>query len=78
MMIRGRVQNGVVVLDTQAGLPEGVEVTIEPLPPRSQKGNGAKQPTVGRALASLAGKAKGLPTDAAKNLDHYLYGHAKR
>jgi hypothetical protein len=77
-MIRGRVRNGVVVLAAPGALREGTEVVVEPLPQRSKKTGNAKQPTVSRALVRLAGKAKGLPADAARNLDHYLYGHAKR
>ena len=77
-MIRGRVHNGVVVLEAKGALCEGTEVAIEPLAPTNKKGKAAKRPTVSRALASLAGKAKGLPPDAARNVDHYLYGHAKR
>jgi hypothetical protein len=77
-MIRGRVQNGVVVLKAPSALREGTEVAVEPLPRIDKKGKAAKRPTVGRALASLAGKAKNLPPDAARNVDHYLYGHAKR
>ncbi|MGA2620572.1 MAG: hypothetical protein ABSF26_23365 [Thermoguttaceae bacterium] len=77
-MIRGRVHNGVVVLEAQGALREGTEVAVEPLPPNAKTRKGAKRPTVSRALASLAGKAKNLPPDAARNVDHYLYGHAKR
>ncbi len=77
-MIRGRVQNGVVVLEAPADLRKGTEVAVEPLLKANRKGKAIKRPTVGKALASLAGKAKGLPPDAARNLDHYLYGHAQR
>lgn len=77
-MIRGRVQNGVVVLEAGGALREGTEVMVDPLPRTSKKAKATKRPTVSRALASLAGKAKGLPPDAARNVDHYLYGHAKR
>jgi hypothetical protein len=77
-MIRGRVHNGVVVLETQEALSEGTEVAVEPLTQAGKNSTTAKQPTVSRALASLAGKAKGLPPDASRNIDHYLYGHAKR
>ena len=48
-MIRGRVQNGVVVLETQGALGEGTEVAVEPLPRASKKGEAAKRPTVRRA-----------------------------
>jgi hypothetical protein len=77
-MIRGRVQNGVVVLEAGGALSEGTEVAVEPLRQTGKKNEAGKRPTVGRALASLAGKAKGLPRDASRNIDHYLYGHAKR
>jgi hypothetical protein len=29
-------------------------------------------------LLKYAGKAEELPADAARNFDHYLYGHPKR
>jgi hypothetical protein len=78
MVYRGRVENGVVVLEVSGALREGTEVAVQPLPQTAKKRKGAKQPTVSPALARLAGKAKGLPPDAARNVDHYLYGHAKR
>ena len=77
-MIRGRIHNSVVVLDTPGALQEGTEVVITPLPQTANKSKDGKRPTVSRALANLAGKAKNLPPDAARNVDHYLYGHAKR
>jgi hypothetical protein len=77
-MIRGRVQNGVVVLEDPQALRDGTEVTVKPLSRGGKRGHAAKRPSVSRALAGLAGKAKNLPPDAARNLDHYLYGHAKR
>ena len=77
-MIRGRVHNGVVVLEVPGALREGTEVAVQPLARRGKKAQAAKRPTVSPALARLAGMAKGLPPDAARNVDHYLYGHAKR
>ncbi len=77
-MSRGRVHNGVVVLEDPEALSEGTEVAVEPLSRRGKPVKAAKQATVRQALARLAGKAKGLPPDAARNMDHYLYGHAKR
>jgi hypothetical protein len=78
MVYRGRVENGVVVLEVPGALRDGTEVTVEPVPRRRKKAKPAKRPTVSQALKRLAGKAKGLPPDAARNIDHYLYGHAKR
>lgn len=78
-MIRGRVENGVVVLKKPGALREGTEVAIQPIAPNGKKKTStAKRSTVRPALAKLAGKAKGLPPDASRNVDHYLYGHAKR
>jgi hypothetical protein len=77
-MIRGRVQNGVVVLDDPQVLREGTEVAVKPLSRRGKRTGAGNGPAVSRALARLAGKAVGLPPDAARNVDHYLYGHAKR
>jgi len=77
-MIRGRVQNGVVVLEDPQALRDGTQVAVKPLSRRCKQVQAAKRPAVGRALARLAGKAEGLPQDASRNVDHYLYGHAKR
>jgi hypothetical protein len=77
-MIRGRVRNGVVVLEAPSTLREGTVVAVEPISRQRDGGKTKKQPTVHRALSQLAGKAKGLPPDAARNVDHYLYGHEKQ
>jgi hypothetical protein len=78
-MIRGRVENGVVVLKNPRALREGTEVAVEPIVKNNKKkASSSKSKTVSPALARLAGKAKGLPRDAARNVDHYLYGHPKR
>jgi len=72
MTYRGHVENGAVVLDESVSLPEGAEVRVELL---AEKGG---EPTLREVLLKYAGKAKGLPTDAARNLDHYLYGAPKQ
>jgi hypothetical protein len=77
-MIRGRVQNGVVLLEDPKALSDGTEVAVKPLRRGVRKAQGDREKTVGTALARLAGQAEGLPADAARNVDHYLYGHAKR
>jgi len=70
MTYRGTVKKGVVVPEPGVALPEGAGVRIEILArPR-------KKPV--RKIMKYAGKATGLPPDAARNLDHYLYGHPKR
>jgi hypothetical protein len=72
MTYRGRIKNGVVVLDEKVSLPEGAEVEVDLLP--------AAETTIplGQRLLKFAGKAKGLPPDMAKNHDHYLYGISKK
>jgi hypothetical protein len=79
MTYRGRVKNGVIVLERAKALPEGAEVSIRPLKTEQKPAKAAKRPNGARkGLLKLAGKAKDLPADAARNLDHYLYGHPKR
>jgi len=76
MTLQGKIKNGVVVLRNGSTLPEGTSVTVRPV-----KKPSAKAPAKSRGRRKLlrhAGKATGLPADAARNLDHYLYGHAKQ
>ena len=70
MGYRGHLKNGIVVIDEPVDLPEGTEVWVE-----AAEGQG---PTLADRLASVIGTAKDLPDDAAENLDHYLYGAAKK
>lgn len=70
MTYRGRIKNGVVVLEGEVRLPEGTTVDVQPVD--------QKQPTIWQKLLTLAGKAEGLPEDAAENIDHHLYGTPKR
>ena len=68
----GTVSNGVVVLPPDAKLDNGTKVRVEPLPaePKAQ--------TLGQRLMRFAGIAKGLPSDMARNHDHYLHGRPKK
>jgi hypothetical protein len=66
---KGRVMNGVVVLDGGSKLPDGTEVRVTPVQP--------KQSTLGQRLLELSGIAEGLPSDLAENHDHYLHGLPK-
>jgi hypothetical protein len=74
MTYRGRVKNGVVVLDGQALIPEGTEVSVEPL----QSGRAESADAGLSPLFEVWKRAKstGLP-DLALNHDHYLYGYPK-
>lgn len=69
MTCRGTVKAGVVVPEAGIALPEGADVSIRVVTPR-------KKPL--RKIMKYAGKAKGLPADASRNLEHYLYRHPKR
>jgi hypothetical protein len=68
----GHVENGVIVFDESAQLPEGTKVTVD-VKSESVVPDGYVSP-----LLKYAGKALGLPPDASVNVDHYLYGHPKR
>ncbi len=70
MTYKGRVKNGVVVLDKPAKLPEGTRVAV-----RTRKRRGA---TLGDRLMEFCGVVKGLPRDLARNHDHYLHGMPKK
>ncbi len=71
MTYRGHVRNGQIALDEPAALPEGAAVTIEVV------GAAEPRPPVWDRLLELAGTVEGLPPDAARDLDHYLYGTPK-
>ncbi|HUT09181.1 MAG TPA: hypothetical protein VMY42_01670 [Thermoguttaceae bacterium] len=82
MIYRGHVKNGLVVLDDAVVLPEGARVKVDVVTPSvSDEANKATDEENGPAdlppLMKYAGIAKDLPPDAARNLDHYLYGHPK-
>jgi hypothetical protein len=79
MVYRGRVKNGVVVLEGRARLEEGVEVSVRPLRKAIRRAAGKKRPrTLYERLKSVVGKVKGLPPDLSVNHDHYLYGVPKK
>ncbi len=77
MTYKGHVENGVIVLDEPADLPDGAQVSIDVrvIPEGAED---EKIPTLAELLAPFIGKAVGLPEDAAENHDHYLYGTPKR
>lgn len=77
MTLHGQIRNGLVVLDKSRALPDGTEVTVRPILNKAKPGKRPKK-SAKRKIMRFAGKAKGLPADAARNLDHYLYGHPKR
>ena len=80
MVYRGRVKNGVVVMEGSARPEEGAEVSVRPLRKtvRSSVARKKQPATMYDRLKSVIGKARGLPADASINHDHYLYGMPKR
>jgi hypothetical protein len=77
MTYRGKVRNGVVILDKPVRLPEGTEVSVTLLETQARRGV-ARKPLPRKGLLAFAGQAKGLPADASRNLKHYLYGHPQQ
>ena len=72
MTFDGIVQNGTIVLDQGAMLPEGTRVKVV-ADPQDAEG----RPTH-LSLLKLAGMAKDLPADFAAQHDHYIHGTPKR
>lgn len=76
MTYRGTVKQGVVVLEAGAALPEGADVTVTEVPrPAAEP---ASAPTLGEWLMQYAGAVKGLPSDFARNHDHYIHGTPRK
>jgi len=80
MTYRGRVtKSGTVLLDDPKALPTGTVVSVRALKNNGTPHKAAKKiPSLYERMKPFIGKAKGLPPDASKNIDHYLYGHPKR
>ncbi len=71
MTCKGKVTNGVVVLEDGARLPEGADVTVRTIGPSTASPEA--DPLL--QMSELAVET-GIP-DLATNIDHYLYGHPK-
>ncbi len=71
MTYRGRIENGVAVLEGDVRLPDGMPVEVVPIEPETS----AIEDDPMYRLYDLA-VPSGIP-DLAKNIDHYLYGHPK-
>jgi hypothetical protein len=72
MVYYGHVKDGVVVLDETIGLPEGAQVQVAVLPPC------VEESSLGARLMKFSGEVEGLPTDLARNHDHYLHGAPRK
>ena len=82
MSLEGTIVNGRVEFDESAHLPEGARVRVELLPESSASKktapDGSASSPLAQRLLALAGRAKGLPSDMARNHDHYIHGTRKR
>jgi hypothetical protein len=79
MTYRGRVENGVVVLERGATLREGTHVRVEPLPEVQNPADDSQEIRRLRdGLLGFSGVVKGGPPDLARNHDHYLHGTPRR
>ena len=71
MTYRGRVSNGMVVLEGNVRLPEGTAVKVEPVDTDTPADADDRLYRLGELAVPT-----GIP-DLALNIDHYLYGHPK-
>jgi len=78
MTYKGKVTNGVVVLDDPKALPEGSVVKVEPVLEGETAEERAQLEELRQTFLRFAGKARGLPSDMARNHDHYLHGRPKK
>ena len=72
MVYKGKVKNGVVVLEGPSVLPEGAVVEVTLADPAEDG------PTLYERLASVVGTIDDLPEDLARHHDHYIHGLPKR
>jgi hypothetical protein len=75
MSYTGIIKDGVVVLPPGVQLPDGAQVEV-----MVPEASGVAQPPrpAYEALAEFVGAFDGLPTDLARNHDHYLHGTPRR
>lgn len=78
MTYRGRVKNGVVVLEAGVRLQEGMDVRVEPLEAQGTSENPGQVQQLREGLLSFSGVVKDGPSDLARNHDHYLHGTPKQ
>ena len=70
MELEGTVQNGVIAVDSPAPLPEATKVKIVIQTPSEP----SREPNLRERLLNLAGTVNDLPSDMARNQDHYIHG----
>jgi len=79
MTYQGHVENGAVVLDSPASLPEGAKVEVAVVSdvelPHDAKPLWMRIVEIGASVPREDWRE--VPADASINLDHYLYGAPK-
>jgi hypothetical protein len=79
MTYRGRVKNGVVVLESGVRLREGMDVRVEPVEEMESAAAGSQEARQLReGLLAFSGLIQEGPSDFARNHDHYLHGTPRR
>jgi hypothetical protein len=80
MTYRGHIKGGMVVLDQPANLPDGTKVEVVQLPAENSEQVPEDVLRLREALLAFAGciDDPNLPTDLARNHDHYLHGAPKK
>ena len=74
MTCKGRVKNGVVVLEGGVSLPENAEVKVEVV----GQGKPEKPLSWAEVFKDVIGSVDDMPADMARNHDHYIHGTPKR
>lgn len=78
MTYLGHIENGAIVLDESAILPDGAKVRVElVLPDGGAIGDESPPRTIVDRLKNVIGKGTGMPSDFAENHDHYIHGAPK-
>jgi hypothetical protein len=73
MTFRGHVENGVIIIDDEVVLEDGVRVVIEITDPQAKK-SGVKSQGRFASYRSLIGVIDDLPSDLSERHDDYLRG----
>jgi len=71
MSFTGVISNGQIIAEEKINLPDGTKVRIEPM----QEGPGE---TLADAFRVFMGVCEGLPSDLARNHEHYLHGAPRK
>lgn len=77
MEYRGQVKGGVVVFEAEAP-PEGVAVRVQLVANTSAPPPPPPPTSLWEKLRTYSGSVTGLPSDMARNHDHYIHGGPRK